>query len=405
MVRERVLVYQWWLQRSNAQISVNYSTNGYQSIAAFTISGSANTNTAVELLVPGTKSCCGLQVFTNGVAAGSSVYRTVTNAVTGQQTIRVRVGKTVSNAVISYYPFSPNALIFSENFDGTGAPGLPPGWSTSASGAQSLWVTQGSTNDTPPNAAYSTDATNAGVNQLVTPPIVLPTGQATLSFANNYDLETGAGTDGFDGGVLEIKIGNNAFADILAAGGTFVSGGYTSVIDSHFGNPLTNRQAWSGSSGGFVPTIVALPAASAGQTIQLQWRCGTDNGGGRSGWRVVSVVITASTCLCCLGGSSNTAPVLPQPNDRTITEGNLLIVTNTATDAQSPPQVLAYTLLNQPAGATIDTNGVIRWQPSESQGPGNYTITTVVTDNGTPPMSDTNSFKVTVPETNSRLRC
>jgi hypothetical protein len=39
---------------------------------------------------------------------------------------------------------------------------------------------------------------------------------------------------------------------------------------------------------------------------------------------------------------------------------------------------------------------VIRWTPTEAQGPGTYTLTTVVTDNGTPPLSATNRFTVTV---------
>ena len=49
----------------------------------------------------------------------------------------------------------------------------------------------------------------------------------------------------------------------------------------------------------------------------------------------------------------------------------------------------------------IDTNGVITWTPTEGQGPGTNTITTVVTDNGVPPLSATNSFEVMVTEVNS----
>src|SRR5439155_18261869 len=43
---------------------------------------------------------------------------------------------------------------------------------------------------------------------------------------------------------------------------------------------------------------------------------------------------------------------------------------------------------------------VIHWTPSEVQGPSTNTITTVVTDNGVPPLSATNSFKVIVNEVN-----
>src|SRR5207302_4906398 len=78
-----------------------------------------------------------------------------------------------------------------------------------------------------------------------------------------------------------------------------------------------------------------------------------------------------------------------------------LIVTNNASSADLPPLVLAYQLINPPAGATIDTNGVITWNVEEAQGPSKTIITTVVTDNGIPPLSATNSFTVTVNELNS----
>jgi len=78
-----------------------------------------------------------------------------------------------------------------------------------------------------------------------------------------------------------------------------------------------------------------------------------------------------------------------------------LSVTNTATDSDVPANTLTYSLLGAPAGAVISTNGVITWTPTEAQGPGSYTFTTRVTDNGTPPSSATNSFTVTVTEVNS----
>src|SRR4029077_12266190 len=103
--------------------------------------------------------------------------------------------------------------------------------------------------------------------------------------------EGGAGTVGFDGGVLEISIGAGAYTDILAAGASFVSGGYTSVIDTHWNNPLMGRQAWSGNSQGYITTVVNLPAAAMGQTIRLRWRLATDAGNAYpvTGWFVDTV--------------------------------------------------------------------------------------------------------------------
>src|SRR5678810_25785 len=56
--------------------------------------------------------------------------------------------------------------------------------------------------------------------------------------------------------------------------------------------------------------------------------------------------------------TSNTPPVLPVQVARTLNPLETLTVTNTATDAEAPPQTLSYTLLNPPAGVTISGNGV-----------------------------------------------
>jgi hypothetical protein len=102
----------------------------------------------------------------------------------------------------------------------------------------------------------------------------------------------------------------------------------------------------------------------------------------------------------------NTPPVLPSIGQQTVNEQNMLIVTNTAVDTDIPANALTYTLIDPPLGVVIDTNGVIRWTPTEAQGPGTYTITTVVTDYNPwaineQHMSDTNSFSVVVNEVNS----
>src|SRR5205085_904512 len=100
-------------------------------------------------------------------------------------------------------------------------------------------------------------------------------------------------------------------------------------------------------------------------------------------------------------GLWNTAPVLPAQTNRTMAELTALTVTNTATDPDVPANALTYQLLSPPAGASISALGVITWTPGEGQGPGTNTITTVVTDNGTPNLSATNSFQVVVTEVNT----
>jgi len=388
-------VYEWWLQRSNAQTSISFATNGNQSVLTFSIANSTQTNLAIEALILGTNSFCDLSVLTNGVPAAGSSYR-----VNGQ-VIKLQVGTAVTNAVISYYALGPGTELLSEPFDSVPGPALPVGWSSSANGAQSAWVAQNATADTPPNSAFSPDPASVGLNELVSPLIALPVGQPQLIFRNSYDLEAGLGGEGYDGGVLEIKIGTNSFTDILTAGGSFVSGGYNTTIDSGWDNPLGGRRGWSGSSGGFITTLVNLPETAGGQTVQLRWRCGTDISNSKAGWWIDTVTVFNRMCSCCGGETTNTPPLLPIQTNRTMVALTSLTVTNTASDADLPAQVLSYQLIGPPEGAGIDDSGVITWTPTAAQAPSTNLITTVVTDNGSPAMSATNSFVVAVIPSNN----
>ncbi|MEY2427778.1 MAG: hypothetical protein QOJ40_663, partial [Verrucomicrobiota bacterium] len=199
--------------------------------------------------------------------------------------------------------------VFSQNFDGFSAPALPAGWSSVTSGAQSNWISSTASRDTLPNSAFSTDVAAVGINELDTPVLSLPLGSNQLSFRHSYDLEASSGTTGYDGGVLEIKINSGSYTDIVAAGGNFISGGYTRTISGSYSSPLANRQAWSGNSGGFVNTIVTLPGSASGQNIQLRWRCGTDDSVSSAGWYVDTIVITNNGFACCVP-SAGSAPVI-----------------------------------------------------------------------------------------------
>ncbi len=217
-------------------------------------------------------------------------------------TLQLQDGAANLGTVSFALPLGQFAPTFTQNFDGVTAPALPAGWTTATSGAQSFWVTSATTPDIAPNAAFSPDPSTVGVNELVTPVIALPAGPAILSFRNNYNLEASSSSTGagYDGGVVEIKIGAGAFTDIITAGGSFTSGGYNRTISTSFSSPLAGRQAWSGNSGGYTNTTINLPATAAGQNIQLKWRCGTDSSTSATGWRIDT--ISLSTLTCCSGG-------------------------------------------------------------------------------------------------------
>jgi uncharacterized repeat protein (TIGR01451 family) len=206
------------------------------------------------------------------------------------------------------YNFTLGALVtltdFAQNFDVVAAPTLPAGWAGTVSGEQVNWVTSTASYDTAPNSAFATDVANPGMAYLVSPPISITSSNAQLTFRQYYGLESAStrySVNYYDGGVLEIQIGGGGFADILAAGGSFVTGGYVGAISTLYENPLAGREAWSGNSGGWIATTVNLPAAAAGQTIQLRWGCGTDldNESPVIGWYVDTISITQDSYSCC----------------------------------------------------------------------------------------------------------
>jgi hypothetical protein len=94
---------------------------------------------------------------------------------------------------------------------------------------------------------------------------------------------------------------------------------------------------------------------------------------------------------------SNTAPSLAPITNRSVIAGTTINFTNSATDADLPAQILTFSLPNAPAGAAINPgNGIFNWRPTIAQSPTTNLLSVIVTDNGTPAMSATQNFTVTV---------
>ncbi|HZI31019.1 MAG TPA: immunoglobulin-like domain-containing protein, partial [Candidatus Binatia bacterium] len=192
----------------------------------------------------------------------------------------------------------------SENFDGVASPALPAGWfTTNVSGTAANWSTTTASYYSAPDSAFLAEPASLGQNALVSASFKVTTTSAQLSFRQNYGFEyvtRGHNSTYYDGGVLEIQIGNGAFTDLVAAGGSFVSGGYNAAITTSSDNPLGGRSAWVGSSGGWTAVTARLPASAAGQNVRLRWNFATDSGNASSvaGWYVDSIVVTDAPPSC-----------------------------------------------------------------------------------------------------------
>jgi uncharacterized repeat protein (TIGR01451 family) len=263
--------------------------------------GTTDTTNLVATLLPGSgiANPSGPQNYGALVAGGPSVAGSFTFTVVGAcgdtifPTLQLQDGPSNLGTVpFTLYISGQFIPFFAENFDSVVPPALPVGWTAAASGAESPFVTVGTSGDTPPNEVFCPDPPAVGLSELTSPVIPLPVGVSQLTFHHSYYLEPG-----FDGGVLEISINGGPFTDILAAGGSFVSGGYNGPLSTAYSNPLAGRSAWTGNTAGvYVNTMITLPAAAAGLPIQLKWRCGSDSSIGHTGWHIDTVSLAARTC-------------------------------------------------------------------------------------------------------------
>jgi FG-GAP-like repeat len=222
-------------------------------------------------------------------------------------TLQLQDGAENLGTVTINLPTGTPRVAFTENFGTTGAPELPAGWTTSATGAQMPWTRATTRFETPPLSAFSPAPNQVGVNELVSPAFSITSPNAELQFRNWYELETTFLRNKlYDGSVLEIKIGAADWQDIETAGGVFLSGGYDGALDACCQNPLAGRRAWSGRSGinqtsTFITSKAKLPASAAGQTVRLRWRVGTDIGTFREGQYIDDLLVTDGyACTCAV---------------------------------------------------------------------------------------------------------
>ncbi len=94
---------------------------------------------------------------------------------------------------------------------------------------------------------------------------------------------------------------------------------------------------------------------------------------------------------------ANTAPVLEPIDDQVADAGQAISVSAHATDSDTPAQTLIFRLVEGSTNATVDaSSGVFSWTPSSSDAPSTNRFAVAVDDNGSPSMSATQSFNITV---------
>jgi len=258
--------------------SVTVNVNGGPNVSYGNIPDATTVTMQIPFAIPGAAACGSTQVVTINVASAL-----------GAQTPQMR----------SFVLGQPVGI--TENFDGATVPNLPAGWTTTQdSGTGITWATTATGPSSAPNSAFANDPATVNMSSLVTPSVPISSASAQLKFKNKYVTEPT-----FDGMVLEMSIGAGAFQDIIAAGGSFVSGGYNATISTAFMSPIAGRMAWSGTSvGGYIDTVVNLPAAANGQNVQFRWRMASDNSVAATGVNVDDVQIVSSFTCAAIGAKA-----------------------------------------------------------------------------------------------------
>ncbi len=124
-----------------------------------------------------------------------------------------------------------------------------------------------------------------------------------------------------------------------------------------------------------------------------------------SGTSNVTVIVTAglishtTTIALTLNAVTppNTPPTLAPIGNQTVNVGQAVAFTASATDTNQPPQTLTFALLAGATNATLNSSsGAFSFRPLVTQANSTNNFTLEVSDNGTPPLSATQSFSIMV---------
>lgn len=182
--------------------------------------------------------------------------------------------------------------------------------------------------------------------------------------------------------------GETQFDDEPLTGGVYLPTDYDTATDA-FPSPAP--------AGPFGTSLAVFNGSSPNGTWSLytQDDQNQDSGELAQGWRLS---ITTAQGSCC-GAVANNPPSLAPIAAKSVNELQNLSFTNLASDPDG--NQLSFSLIGAPVGASIGTSsGVFNWTPTETQGPATNLMQVVVTDNGSPVMSATQSLTVVVSEVN-----
>jgi uncharacterized repeat protein (TIGR01451 family) len=174
-------------------------------------------------------------------------------------------------------------------------------WTVSNGAGNDNWSLNTSAPHSPTTAWFAADiATSTDQYLTLSNPVAIG-GDSVLRFWHSYDTEAA-----WDGGVVEISVNGGAWTDL---GNDMFQNGYNSTINVNPDSPISGRNGFSGNSGGYVETLVALGSYAGGSnTARIRFRMATDGLVGGVGWYVDDVeilddaLLSSQTCVSAAEG-------------------------------------------------------------------------------------------------------
>lgn len=175
-------------------------------------------------------------------------------------------------------------VVFFDDVEGSVA-----GWTASNGSGTQTWAVSTARPSSPTKAWLATDVTTTSDQRLVSPAIVLPSGESplTLSFQSDLNLEPNTSTSCWDGGRVEISTDGGTTWNAIP-GTQLLTDPYTGNAS---GGPLSGSPLWCGTRP-YKNAVVDLDGY-AGQTARFRFRVSTDGSDGLAphGWYVDDVKV------------------------------------------------------------------------------------------------------------------
>ena len=296
---------------------------------------------------------------TPGVSTDDRIRYTPASGFAGLDTFSytITAGGESDSAVVRVTVFSGCPPVPTGTFADDFEPGAAPGWSVDTPvnnfPVSPAWAVGADPQAHSATNSFSSDSAAADVkdDRLVSPPVDVSS-TTQLVFWHKFAFESG-----FDGGVLEVSVGGGPWVDVVAGGGSFVSGGYNATISGGFESPIANRPAWSGNSPGLpaMNQVVVRLGAFAGNDVRVRWRLALDNGSLTTGlrWWIDDVQFSN------LNEETDDCPRGPTAADDAAStdEDTAVVIDVTANDSDSNGDALTVTSVTDPANGTATDNG------------------------------------------------